>query len=523
MHAHQWARSFAVTDDDIDFIMSALLETETPLDTDAIVRILIQNRLAREAAALQEKFKDVVPYNPAHSYAIGQKLVFPALAYAVGKVVEERPGNNPAYGSYSVITVEFEDGSEPQFRQFAANYADHILSKASSNGGETPYNAVTLSVDEILEAERARIVKLVEDQLRSHEDLVSVAGLWFPRSLMLDIHEGHLNLAEAALDLADGGPLSTEQIIEAIGGLGRSPLALQVFSLNYALKSDDRFDEVGPINKVLWYLKRLEPPEVRSVPAMLKYQPIEYDQALLTPEMIALEQEIGDEWSPIAEPEQFPGEASISLIYPHRRLGTLPLTARMRSIFPTARRTSRIWVTLIDGQDGAEYPGWVVWQDRYVFGLSQLYRKHKLPVGATITVRTSEEPGKIVVDFHAHRPRTEYVRLIVPKNGQITFDEEKRAIGAEYDDLMILGADDLKAVDALFEATQQSRRGLVSILTTLMTELGKMSPQKTVHAKTLYSAVNVLRRCPPGPIFAALASSPEFEHVGNNYWRLIPD
>jgi hypothetical protein len=47
-----------------------------------------------------------------------------------------------------------------------------------------------------------------------------------------------------------------------------------------------------------------------------------------------------------------------------------------------------------------------------------------------------------------------------------------------------------------------------------------MTPQRTVHAKTIYSAVNVLRRCPPGPIFATLVARPEFEHVGGPYWRL---
>jgi hypothetical protein len=59
-----------------------------------------------------------------------------------------------------------------------------------------------------------------------------------------------------------------------------------------------------------------------------------------------------------------------------------------------------------------------------------------------------------------------------------------------------------------------------SILHALITELSRNSPQGTVHAKTLYSAYNVLRRCPPGPIFAALDTHSEFEHVGNHYWRL---
>ena len=85
---------------------------------------------------------------------------------------------------------------------------------------------------------------------------------------------------------------------------------------------------------------------------------------------------------------------------------------------------------------------------------------------------------------------------------------------------MVLGTDDLAAIDTFYQETQKARRSLNSILHNLVTELSRTSPQGTVHAKTLYSATNVLRRLPPEPIFAALVSNPDFEHVGNNYWRL---
>ncbi len=48
--------------------------------------------------------------------------------------------------------------------------------------------------------------------------------------------------------------------------------------------------------------------------------------------------------------------------------------------------------------------------------------------------------------------------------------------------------------------------------------LAPLTPQETVHAKTLYSAVNMLRRMPPGPIFAELVSNPAFQNVGDHYW-----
>ena len=92
-------------------------------------------------------------------------------------------------------------------------------------------------------------------------------------------------------------------------------------------------------------------------------------------EQVALEAEIDDEWSPAQEEHDLGDQVVLTLIFPHRRAGTLPLNAAMRHIFPTARRTQRIAVTLVDGQDGEEYPGWVVRQDRYVFGLDAMYQQ----------------------------------------------------------------------------------------------------------------------------------------------------
>ena len=56
----------------------------------------------------------------------------------------------------------------------------------------------------------------------------------------------------------------------------------------------------------------------------------------------------------------------------------------------------------------------------------------------------------------------------------------------------------------------------------LFPELAKLSPQTTVHSKTVYSAVNVVRRCPPGPVFAELVRQPCFVSMGENYWRFNP-
>ncbi|MBZ0289823.1 MAG: hypothetical protein K8I30_19530, partial [Anaerolineae bacterium] len=465
------------------------------------------------------RFKNSRVYTPSDAYNVGQRIVFPALDYAIGVVVKLRPGNNPAYQDFQVIGVEFEDDGA-RVREFAAALrVPHTLNQQDTDLLNLNVSGETLTADDILNAAGDDIIYTVENALQESGSLVQVAGKWFPRDLMAEVNVGHINLAEAVLDI-NSTPLSTEDIVQQIGGLGSGSTELQVFSMNNALRSDERFDELGPTGEVLWYLLRLEPPEVRSTPSRLQYTPIEYDHSLLTPDMVRLEAEIDDELSAIPPQVGSIDTATVNLIYPHRRLGTLPLNAKMRQIFPTARQTPRVYTTLIDGQDGEEFAGWVVRKERYVFGLSNFYRKHRLPIGAFVTARHSEQPGKIVVDFNAYRPRTEWIRLITPKNNQISFENHKRSIGAEYDDLMILGADDLAGVDGLFDQTSQQRRPLVSILRGVIPALARLTPQATAHAKTIYSAVNVLKRCPPGPIFAALIANPDFQNVGGDYWKL---
>jgi hypothetical protein len=50
--------------------------------------------------------------------------------------------------------------------------------------------------------------------------------------------------------------------------------------------------------------------------------------------------------------------------------------------------------------------------------------------------------------------------------------------------------------------------------------MSKLTPQGHVHAQELYSAVNIVRRVPPGPLLALLGSQPEFTHIGDLYFRL---
>lgn len=531
MVSTHWTRNFTVSTDDIDYLTGLLLERETPLTTEELTYALIERRISDERAKVESQFENTVLYHPAAHYEPGQKLVFPALAFSTATVTGVRPGFNPEYGDFSVIEVEFVSGDEVaakvhagaavKKREFAADYSrSHKLN--AENNVDVIFPGITeLSVAEILEAHGEDILLEVESKLVDSPSLAYVGQKWFPHDLMLEVDEGNLNLAEAVLDIMGGGPLQTEDVLREMGGLGDAAFDLQIFSMNYALNEDRRFDEVGPAGEVLWFLSRLEPDDVKQVPQLLRYSAVPYDHDILTSDMLALEREIGDELTETDAPDTDGLEqATITLIYPHRRSGTLPLNAVMQQVFPTARRAPRIYVTLVDGQDGEEFPGWVVHREGYVSGLANFYRKHKMPIGGFVTAQRNSTPGKITVKFDSYRPRSEYVPLMSIKNDQIFLENIKRQIGADYDDLMVIGVDELAALEAFSQSLQQQRKTLAAVLKVLIPALGNLTPQGTVHAKTLYSALNALRRCPPGPMLATLNANPDFENVGGHYWRL---
>jgi len=515
--AAYWTNGFQVTRADIEYLFAQFLEDETPLSIRDLALRLIQHRLAQEEDNLRKQIARGEIFQPKGAYAIGQELLFPAFEFAVGKVIGERGGQNPDYGDFTVIEVEFEDKRR---REFASQLQKpHALNMEDANGKQF-HTAATMTAEEIYAQHGEQIAEELEARLVDEDDAIYFGGKWFLRSLLANVNVGHLHLAEAILDINEGGPLSPAIILNDLDLAKEVPPALREFSLNVAMANDERFDEVGPAGEVMWYLKRLEPPEVLTTPQRLIYQPLDYDHGLLSDELLMLERELDDEFSPLEPPAKRPGEATLTLIYPHRRAGTLPLTSRVQALFPTAFDTRRIRITLVDGQTGQEFAGWVVREDKYVYGLDDFYRRYRLPVGAFVTVRSTEDPTRLIIDFEAHRPRTEYIRLVIPNEGRLTFANFKRSIGAGYDELLILGAEDLEGVDAIGATARDRRRSLFDIMRDLIPELARLNPQNAVHAKTLYSAVNVIRRCPPGPIFAALVARPEFAHVGGPYWRL---
>ena len=248
---------------------------------------------------------------------------------------------------------------------------------------------------------------------------------------------------------------------------------------------------------------------------------MDYERGLLNPQMLALEAQLDDELSEIEPKPSRAGEVTVTLTYPHWRAGTLPISSRAEAFFPTALESSRIRFTLIDGKTGEKLPAWVVREYGYVFGLRKWYEKQKLIPGAYIVFRHSKNPGEVVIEARTHRPNRDWVRTVLAgSDGGLVFAVLKQDIACEYNERMAIVVPDVEAVDAAFLQVAKNRLPLEKLIRDMLRELAKLTPQGHVHAEELYSAVNILRRVPPAPLFAILASAKDFVHVGDLHYRL---
>jgi hypothetical protein len=136
-----------------------------------------------------------------------------------------------------------------------------------------------------------------------------------------------------------------------------------------------------------------------------------------------------------------------------------------------------------------------------------------------LRVRRGERPGEVIVLAGKRRPTREWLRTVVPLDGRLTFGMQKRLIACEHDELMIITVDNPAVVDSIWLRAEASKAPFNRLVADIFRELAKLNPQSTVHARTLYSAVNVIRRCTPEPIFAELVTRPYYAHVGDLYWR----
>jgi hypothetical protein len=516
--ADYWQEQFTVTSKDTSFLYSLILDSGKPFSTADLVLAFIERQCRQEEVLIQAELSKGPVYQPQDRYEVGQQILFPSLDYMLGSVVGKRPGRNPDYGEFTVIQVRFE--GEEDIREFASELVgEHKLNRAE---GEDDLLAAPdlLGPAQLYEQYSSFVEPKVVAALDRQEEFVSFRDQWFLTDLLVEIQPGYLNIAEALIEIK-GMPLPTSEFVPELELPTEVPEEIRVLSVNVALDSDPRFDNVGDAGRDIWYLRRLTPNVVVRPPERLVLTMEPYHRQDIAEELLLIEREIDDEGSgeDVMGPSRPIYRTSLALIYPHWRCGTLPLTVRTRGLFPKAT-THHTPVVLMDGQSGDKMQGWVVHESSFVYGLGEWYRRYQLPVGAFIKLERTRDPRVLTVDFEARRLKHQWSKVAVAQDGKLTFQVRKLPISCEYDEQLNLDEDNPQAIDELWAEVHATGQSVLEIMLEVVPELIKLSPQSTVHAKTIYSAVNLLRRTPPGPVFALLSNRSFFVPMGGGYWTV---
>jgi len=513
-----WTTDYQVTEEDHELIYDLLAESDIPKSTAELATAIIQRHAQQEERFLREELSKALIYDPSKTYAVGDVLYFPALDFRKGEVTALRPGNNPEHGDFVVMTVAVEGRKKPM--AFAMNLqTPHKLNRTSDEN--LLDDDSLLSPEEILAEAAHVLLPLLDEHLASNSDFFVRAGdAWLTTDQIVPVNIGHLNIAEALIEMA-GAPVSTQALLEQVGLDGDRSEAIRIFSLDTAMQNDERFIQVGLGDGKAWYLRRLMPRAATETPEVLRYQPVDYDRSQLNAELLQIEYELRDEWSdtPESEDAEIPQSAIYNLIYPHAVAGTMPLTAEIRRMLPSGQGKATA-ITLVDGRWGSKFPAWVVPDGRYVAGLSDWYKEHKLPVGAQISLQATNTPNEFLIDLKPQRARRHWLRLAIVQGAKLIFQMQQKTMNVAVDDQMALSVGDPAAIVDLREHLELENYDVDDLVALIMPELVRMSPQGTAHVKSLYSAVNLVRRLPPAPIFAALMKMPGAIDTGSGFWSL---
>lgn len=500
-------------DADIEHLYGYLLERGVPLSSRELAVHLVEWRVREEEKHLAEIAARRAPiYQPKNMYEAGQSLLFTALGKREGVVKAVRPGDNPRLGDFSVISVQF--AGEPHPREFVAGYtAPHPLNaeitQSAISLGVTPEQAV----NQYGESVRSALLR----RLSTDREFVHIGDRWFLRGLMPEINPGYLNLAEAAIEQA-GDAQSTAELERVLELPQTGKKAALDFALHHALANDARFEDVGPAGESRWILTRLELPEAHERPAVLEMVPTR--TVKLPPELETIALDLYD----VAEANGGKSgtaprnEVTLILTYPHRRAGTLPLLPPIRALIPEFSNP-RLKLNLVDATTEEKFPAYAVAEGNYLAGLGHWFNSRRLSPGAILVLRRGPNPFTLMIDYQPQRERSLWVRVARTQNGRLTFAQERRPLSHKYDEDMLIVVADPVGLDQVAQTTRD-QRNLPTLLEDIFPELAKLSSTGKVHAKTVYSAVNLVRRSIPRAVFSAMIESRSFELKGGGYFEL---
>ncbi|MBI5651466.1 MAG: hypothetical protein HZC40_13640 [Chloroflexi bacterium] len=503
-------------DGDIERAYGFLLERGASASSREIAAHLIEWRIRAEEKRLKDQAARQMPiYQPKQAYAVGQRVIFSALDDRAGEIVQVRAGENTRLDPFQVIAVQIE--GEESLREFAAEYlVAHPLNEDRAPLLESLIEP-SAAIAQYGDAVRARLLQ----RLSVDKEFVHIDDGWFLRGLLPQIHAGHLNLAEAAIEQTGDAQRSGDLL--KILDLPMEKKSATIFALNHALANDARFDDVGPANDPRWYLTRLEIAEARERPAILEFAPARPITLPADLETVAAELQDEAELNGDAKNRALPSRDEITLVltYPHRRAGTLPLTPAVRGLLPTFARP-RLKIAFIDANTGDKFAGYAVAHGHYIAGLSHWFNARKLAPGAFVMLKRGGDPLTIVLDYQAQRERALWVRVARGINGKLTFAQERRPLAHKFDEEMLIVIGDPIGIEAVAQVARE-QRSLAILLEEIFPELAKLSGAGRVHAKTLYSAINLIRRAGPRAVLGALTESRALSSVGGGYFVLTDE
>jgi hypothetical protein len=154
----------------------------------------------------------------------------------------------------------------------------------------------------------------------------------------------------------------------------------------------------------------------------------------------------------------------------------------------------------------------------YGWGLGEWYQRQEIPIGGQVELRRADDPLTFFVSYEKGRRRSEWVKETRVFDGQLTFSMQRKAYVCRYDKHLLMELGSVSDLDQLWVNAGDEPHSLFGLLRDVFPELAKLSGQGLVHAKALYSAVNLTRRCGAVPIFAELTRRACFDPVGDGNW-----
>ncbi|MHB0856333.1 MAG: hypothetical protein ACYC5M_02040 [Anaerolineae bacterium] len=515
-----WRDDYRVSDGDLDVAAGVILESTRPQPLEALAEAVVRRRFQdeKEAATRQARTGDL--YQPKGTYAVGQVLIFSAHDFASARVIDVRPGNNPKYGDFAVIRVAFEQSGRE--REFAAEFNHpHPLNRPVEEllGGDD----ASLSEADVVNLGVPSVVQKLESYLATHPDYVQFSGMWFLRDLLPEIHVGYLNLAEAVIYEA-ARPMETREMLADLSLPATSTAEAQTFALNRALGSDERFDNVGTADDPLWYLRALEPEGLHETPAVLRpaFRAAGGEYVGLT--MLDLVDEVGDELDDLESMILHEVESvRYEVVFPHLYAGTMPLSLRLRRLLPTMRGRHMPF-RIVDSRTGHRFEVWAVPEEHFLCGLGEWYHEIGMCVGGQVTVSPTDDPGTLSVTVVPSRgKRTEWIRSASVEDDELVLQMQRSTVAVRCDRNMLVDIPDREAIARLMAAAEAAQLSMPAMVRSVFQEQAKLSSRGIVHAKSIYSAANLLRRTGSVPVFAELTRRACYDPVGDGHWAFDPE